>query len=109
MPDKEECVSSLSEAKEEFMQDLFRTKPETSEDNWQAEEHRQQLVIEAAYGAADRIIMDGSDGTVEMTNYLTAQVALKMVGRALQPFGAAILAKEIAKRHPVETMSSAGE
>lgn len=108
MPRKKEGAGSLGEAKEAPMQDLFRAEEDVSEDDWQAEEAREQAVVEAADRAADRIIMEGSDGSVEMTNYLTSQVALRMMGRALQPFSAAILRKQIAERHPVETIPSAG-
>ena len=43
-------------------------------------------IIEQAVNAADKIILDGSDGSEEETNYLTAQVALKMVEKSFNPF-----------------------
>lgn len=70
------------------------------EDTWQAKEARQQSIIEAADSAADRIIMDGSDGSVEMTNSLTAQLALTMMARAVVPFGLAVLRKRAVHSHP---------
>lgn len=51
--------------------------------------------IKKAVGAANRIIMDASDGSEEETNYLTARVAEEMLKTALNPFSAAILKKDI--------------
>jgi len=49
-------------------------------------EYERQEIIKKALEAADRIILDGSDGSEEETNFLTAKVAEKMVERALHPF-----------------------
>jgi len=57
----------------------------TLEEREQREYERQQI-IEKALEAADRIILGGSDGSEEETNFLTARVAEKMMGRALHPF-----------------------
>ena len=66
----------------------------TLEEREQREYERRQI-IELAVGAADRIILDGSDGSVEETNYLTAEVARKLMERALLPFNSAMLSKDL--------------
>jgi hypothetical protein len=58
-------------------------------------DYRRQRIIREAKEAADRIILDGSEGSVEETNYLTARVAEEMVKTALGPFYAAILKKDM--------------
>lgn len=42
-------------------------------------ENERHQVIQQAVDAADRIIMDSSDGTVETTDYLTLRVALVLL------------------------------
>lgn len=42
-------------------------------------EHERQEIIREAVNAADRIILDGSDGTVEETDWLTSEVAKRFV------------------------------
>ena len=66
----------------------------TLEEREQREYERRQI-IEQAVGAADRIILDGSDGSVEETNFLTAEVARKFMERALLPFNSAMLSKDL--------------
>ena len=61
----------------------------------QQREYERQKIIEEALGAADRIIMDGSSGSVEETNFLTARVAQKMMERALHPFEREMLRKDL--------------
>jgi len=56
--------------------------------------HRHR-VIRKAVEAADRIILHGSDGSVEETNYLTAEVARGMVEKALHPFNTEMLKKDL--------------
>jgi len=46
----------------------------TLEEREQRERERREIIKEAIE-AADRIILDGSDGSVEETNWLTAEVA----------------------------------
>ena len=43
----------------------------------QINEYRRQLIVEAAMEAADEMIMECSDGSVEETDYLTSVVAVK--------------------------------
>jgi len=45
----------------------------------QQDEIRRERIIRNAVEAADRLIMDGSNGDVEETDYLTGAVALKFV------------------------------
>jgi hypothetical protein len=58
-------------------------------------EVRRQTIIERAVEAADRIIMDGSDGTVEETNFLTARVAHAYMEKALNPHNMALVKKDL--------------
>jgi hypothetical protein len=50
-------------------------------ENWQERDIRRQRAIEKAVDAADRIILEASDGTVEETNLLTARVMLQFAGK----------------------------
>lgn len=58
-------------------------------------EYERSQIIKQAVEAADRIILDGSDGSVEETNYLTAEIASKIMERALLPFSSAMLHKDL--------------
>ena len=54
-----------------------------------AEQHRdyvRQEAVRQAIDAADRIILDVSDGTVEMTNRLTAEVSCLLHHLSIAPF-----------------------
>lgn len=42
-------------------------------------EYERQRIVQGAVEAANRIIMDGSDGSVEETDWLTSQVAKRFV------------------------------
>lgn len=64
-------------------------------DKWRKKECKRNEIIKNALDAADKIILDGSDGSVEETNYLTAMVAQRFTERALCPFTAILLAKDI--------------
>ncbi len=66
----------------------------TLEEREQRERERQQIIDEA-YIAADRIILSGSNGSEEETNYLTAEVAERMIKRALLPFSSGMLRKDL--------------
>ena len=56
--------------------------------------HRNRI-IEEAVEAVNRIILDGSDGSKEETNHLTAEIARRMIEQALLPFQAELLGKDI--------------
>ncbi len=58
-------------------------------------ERERQEVINKAVEVADRIIIDGSDGSTEETNFLTAEVAEIMMIKALLPFNRAITKKDL--------------
>jgi len=58
-------------------------------------EYERREIIKKAVDAADRIILDGTDGSVEELHLLTARVAEKFMERALLPFGAAMLHKDL--------------
>ena len=60
-------------------------------------ERKRHQIIEKAVNAADEIILDGSDGSEEETDYLTAMVAKKLMERALHPFESKMLSKDIEK------------
>jgi hypothetical protein len=58
-------------------------------------ELRRNKIVEKAVTAADRIIIEESDGSIEEINYLTAMVAKKFIEKALLPFQQEILKKDI--------------
>jgi len=64
-------------------------------DKWQERDARRNKIVEDAVSAADRIILDGSDGSVGETDYLTAEVARKFMEKALHPFSRDLLSKDI--------------
>ncbi len=64
-------------------------------EKWQEIEYRRNKIVENAVSAADEIILDGSDGSKEETDYLTAMVAKKFMEKALFPFQTAIQNKEM--------------
>ncbi len=66
----------------------------TLEEREQRDYHRHQI-IQQAVEAADRIIMGVSDGSIEESNFLTANVASKIMERALLPFHTEILRKDL--------------
>lgn len=61
----------------------------------QQREYERQEITKKALEAADRIILDGSDGSCEETNFLTAKVAQGMMERALYPFYQDMLRKDL--------------
>ncbi len=71
-----------------------KTMSKTLEEREQRERERQQIIDEA-YTAADRIILNGSNGSEEETNYLTAEVAERMIKRALLLFSSGMLRKDL--------------
>jgi len=64
-------------------------------EKWQEKEYKRDKSVEDAVTAADRIILDASDGSNEETNYLTAMVAKRFMEKALLPFQTAIQRKDI--------------
>lgn len=64
------------------------------EEREQRERERREIVRKAVE-AADRLILDGSDGSVEETNYLTSEVAGQLMVKALLPFNTAMLRKDL--------------
>jgi len=64
-------------------------------EKWGEKEHRREEIIKRAVEAADRIILEESDGSIEETNYLTARVAEVVMKKALHPFSQALLSKDI--------------
>lgn len=58
-------------------------------------EYERHQIIQKAVEAADSIILDGSDGSVEETNYLTSEVARKFMEKALQPHFTAMMRKDL--------------
>lgn len=67
-------------------------------EKWEERDYKRNKIIEDAVSAADRIILDGSDGSNEETNYLTAMVAKRFVKRALLPFQTTLQRKDIEER-----------
>lgn len=66
----------------------------TLEEREQREYERQQI-IDNAVQAADRIIMDGSDGSVEETNRLTSKVAKRFVEKVDIALSSALMRKDL--------------
>jgi hypothetical protein len=58
---------------------------------WEEHDYRRQRICDKAIEAADRIIMENADGSVEELNYLTARVAEAFMKKALQPHTMAIM------------------
>jgi len=59
---------------------------------------RRQEVINGAVEAADDIIMEGSNGDEEETDYLTSAVAKKFLGKVHERIQAQLLRKDLEKR-----------
>jgi hypothetical protein len=64
----------------------------------QRREHRREEIIRKAVFVADRIILEGSDGSNEETNFLTAQVAKRFIEKALMPFSSDLAKKDLFNR-----------
>lgn len=64
-------------------------------DTQQEREYKRQQAIDEAVLAADRIILNASDGSLEETNYLTAQVAKRFVDKATHPIDMALLQRDL--------------
>ena len=58
-------------------------------------EYERSQIIQYAVQSADLIIPEGSDGSDEETNYLTAEVARKLIERALYPISATMLRRDL--------------
>jgi KTSC domain len=70
------------------------------EEDWlgQKTEYKRQKAVERAVSAADRIILDASDGTVEETNFLTSQVAQKFAEKVNMAMAHELRKKELLER-----------
>lgn len=58
-------------------------------------EYERQQIVQKAVGAADRIILDASDGSEEETNWLTAEVAREFNEKVYHVAQAALLHKDL--------------
>ncbi len=67
----------------------------TLEEREQRERERQKIINKAVDDAISSIL-DGSDGSREETNFLTAKVAEKFMVRAFNPFGVDMMKKDLA-------------
>lgn len=65
----------------------------------QRDEIRRQRIIEQAVSAADVIIMDGSSGEVQETDYLTGMVAQKFLEKVSCRLTAELLKKNLQDRY----------
>lgn len=73
--------------------------PDNEEDYpGQKRERERQRIIEQAVSAADTIILDGSNGSVEETDYLTGQVAEKFLYKVCCRLTAQLLKHDLDKR-----------
>jgi len=66
----------------------------TLEERQKREQERAQIVSKAVE-AADRIILDGSDGSVEETNWLTAEVTRRFGEKVYISIASALLRKDL--------------
>jgi len=73
--------------------------PEGEDYPGQLNERRRNDAVKDAVAAADIIILNTSDGSVEETDYLTARVAEEFVRKALGPFSSTMLRKDLENRH----------
>lgn len=64
----------------------------------QNDEIRRERLVRSAVEAADRILCDGADGSVEEINWLTSQVALRFAEKVNCAMAAALRAREIRER-----------
>jgi hypothetical protein len=71
------------------------TTAKAAEENWRQREIKRNEIIERAVSAATEIIMEGSDGSVEETNYLMSEVASRFMDAALIPFANSIRHRDI--------------
>lgn len=60
-------------------------------EKWQKDDQRRQATVQKAKEAALICIMDGSDGSPEETNKLTADVAPQLLQIAMLPFSATLM------------------
>lgn len=63
----------------------------------QKREAKRQKIIEEAVSAAYGIVLDGSDGSEEETNYLTAMLAKNFVDKAFIVFQSKMLRKDLSE------------
>ena len=68
--------------------------------DWQKRDSRRQEIIRHAVQAADRIIMTGSLGSCEETNFLTAKVAEAFMQKALRVFSTEVQKMDLVDDHP---------
>lgn len=73
----------------------LRDDPEGEDYPGQIDEMRRHAIVQMAQEAADEIIMEGSDGSVEETDYLTSAVAQVMNNRVHQANVGRLLRKQI--------------
>jgi hypothetical protein len=76
---------------QELVKELEQLKEIEEEFPGQRDDHRRQVIIEAAVRAADELIMEGSDGSEEETHYLTSMVAIKLVEKVHFPIQGRLL------------------
>lgn len=58
-------------------------------------EYERQQIIQKAVDSADRIILDGSDGSVEETDWLTSEVAKRFVGKVGISIASKLMRKDL--------------
>lgn len=78
---------------------LYHIKQLDEHDRMAANDFRKQKAVEAAVSAVHRIILDRSNGSVEETEYLTAQVGERILKSALASIYFRLQDKETRERH----------
>lgn len=76
----------------EHLRRLLKEIDQTDEDfPGQNREHRRQVIVNHAVEMAQNLIDEGSNGSVEETEYLTSQVMVKFVERVHRSFARRIM------------------
>lgn len=65
------------------------------ESQWQIREMRREKILKEALRQADLVIMEGSDGSEEELNYLTARLAKQFMEKAFYPFQSELMKKDM--------------
>ena len=64
-------------------------------EKWERRQAHRERAVQDAVNAADQIILERSDGSVEETDFLTAEVAEKLMEKALNPLRRAMTKKDL--------------
>lgn len=63
---------------------------------------RRQKAIEEAVRKVMHVILEASDGSVEESNYLEAEIGLKIIEQVVSRISSQLLCKDLEKRHSLK-------